>query len=195
MNPLAQTLKTLAETLDRIGIAYAIGGSLASSARGTYRATNDIDLVAVVVVRQSDRLAKELGGQWYAEPDQMRQAIAARRAFNLIHISLGIKVDIFPAVDDFHLVQLERATRVVLPFLDDTTRYPVTTAEDILLAKLRWYRDGGEVSEKQWTDIEAIIAANPSMDLTHLETWAVRLQVPDLLDRALRRQPRGAQQH
>src|SRR5947209_7668109 len=81
MNPLAQTLSTLAATLDRLGIDYAIGGSVASSARGVYRATNDLDLVAAVVVAQVDRVAKELGPEWYAEPDEMRRAIEAGRAF------------------------------------------------------------------------------------------------------------------
>jgi hypothetical protein len=184
MNPLAKTLRTLAEALDRIGIAYAIGGSVASSARGTYRATNDIDLIAVIIAPQTDRLARELGRDWYAEPEQMKSAIAARRAFNLIHIPLGNKVDIFPATEDFHLSQLQRATKLALPFFDDESRYPVTTAEDILLAKLRWYREGGEVSEKQWTDIGAVVNGNPSMDESYLRTWAARLRVTDLLERA-----------
>jgi len=190
MNPLALTLKRLAEALDHLGIAYAIGGSVASSARGVYRATNDIDLVADVIALHAERLATELGPEWYADAEQMRTAITARRAFNLIHIPLGNKVDVFPATEEFHIAQLERATRVILPFMDDATRYPVTTAEDILLAKLRWYRDGGQVSEKQWTDINAIVAANPIIDHTYLTTWANRLGVSDLLALALQAQPR-----
>jgi hypothetical protein len=186
MNPLAQTLKTLAGILERLDIVYAIGGSVASSARGEYRATNDLDLVAAVVVGQTDRLAAELGPDWYADPRQMREAIAAGRAFNLIHISLGNKVDIFPAVTDFQRSQLERATRLALPFANDITEYPVETAEDILLAKLQWFRAGGEVSERQWRDIAAIVAGNPSLDLEYLQSWASRLNIRDLLERALR---------
>jgi hypothetical protein len=184
MTPLAKTLKTLAEALDRIGIRYAIGGSVASSARGIYRATNDIDLIAIVIAAQTERLGGELGSDWYADAEQMRNAIAARRAFNVIHIPLGNKVDIFPATDDFHLSQVERATRVA-PFPDDTNLYPVATAEDILLAKLQWYRLGGESSERQWNDISGIVAANPDLDLAYLSAWAARLGVTDLLDRAL----------
>src|SRR3954451_12645858 len=185
MNPLSQTLKALAAILDRLGIAYAIGGSVASSARGEYRATNDLDLVAAVVGDQTDLLAAELGPDWYADPQQMREAIAAGRAFNLIHISLGNKVDIFPATTDFDRSQLRRATRLVLPFGDDTTQYPVETAEDILLAKLQWFRAGGEVSDRQWRDIAAIVAANPSLDLEYVQSWALRLKVKDVLERAL----------
>jgi hypothetical protein len=189
MNPLAQTLRTLAAVLDRLGIAYAIGGSVASSARGVYRATNDIDVVAAVTVAQTDRLPEELGPDWYAEPEQMREAVSAGRAFNLIHISLGNKIDIFPAFTDFHFSQLQRATRLILPFLSETTEYPVVTAEDILLAKLHWYRAGGEVSERQWTDITAIVAGNPSLDRDYIQSWAPRVGITDLLERALRSKP------
>jgi hypothetical protein len=185
MNPLAGTLKSLASALDRLGIAYVIGGSLASSVRGLVRMTYDIDVVAAIAAPQVERFAQQLGPDWYADPDQMRDAIAAGRAFNLIHISLGNKVDIFPATEDFHLCQLERATRVALAFLDDPAEYPIATAEDILLAKLRWYRAGGEVSERQWADIMGILATSPAFDRAYTRSWAARLGVEDLLARAL----------
>ena len=191
MNPLAGTLKSLASALDRLGIAYVIGGSLASSVRGLVRMTYDIDIVAVISALQAERFARELGPDWYADTDQMRDAIAARRAFNVIHISLGNKVDIFPATEDFHLCQLQRATRVALAFLDDPTQYPIATAEDILLAKLQWYKAGGEVSERQWTDIMGILATNPALDLVYARSWAARLRVEDLLARALADAARG----
>jgi hypothetical protein len=149
------------------------------------RATVDIDVVATIAAFQTERLARELGRDWYAEPDHMRSAIAARRAFNVIYIPRALKVDIFPATDDFHLSQLERATRTRLPFLDDSNEYPVATAEDILLAKLRWYREGGEVSDRQWYDITGIVAAGPALDMAYARSWAARLGVDDLLTKAL----------
>jgi hypothetical protein len=33
----------------------------------------------------------------------------------------------------------------------------IASAEDALLAKLEWYRRGGEVSERQWRDVLGII--------------------------------------
>ena len=186
MDPIAETLRSLAAVLDRLGIRYLVGGSLASSFRGgVTRATMNIDVVATIVALQTERLAHELGRDWYAEPDQMRRAIAAKRAFNIIYIPLAFKVDIFPATDDFHLSQLERATRARLPFPGDSNEYPVATAEDILLAKLRWYREGGEVSDRQWYDISGIVAASPALDMEYTRLWAVRLRVDDLLDKAL----------
>jgi hypothetical protein len=186
MNLLAASLKALASALERLHIPYVIGGSIASSARGIVRSTYDVDVVAAISMRHADQLARELGSDWYAEPEHMKRAMAAHRAFNVIHMTLGIKADIFPVTDEFHHSQLQRAVRMSLPFLDDPTQYPVATAEDILLAKLRWYRDGGEISEVQWRDIAGIVVANPSLEMDYLNCWAASLGVTDLLARALK---------
>ena len=87
-----------------------------------------------------------------------------------------------PRGEEFHLRQLDRAT--VLPLAEDQVPCLVTTAEDILLAKLRWYADGGRISERQWNDICGLIAINASMDWAYIEKWAVRLSVADLLAKA-----------
>ena len=145
----------------------------------------DLDLVARLDPEGAPQLAAALGADWYADPFQIRDSIAAGRSFNVIHIPTGQKVDIFPAASVFQAAQLQRATRETLEFLGETREYPVATAEDILLAKLQWYRDGGEVSDRQWSDITGIVATNPALDQTYLEMWAARLGVSGLLVKAL----------
>ncbi|HYW43809.1 MAG TPA: hypothetical protein VE959_13185 [Bryobacteraceae bacterium] len=184
-DPLATVVRLVSGAFERLGIAYLIGGSVASSARGIVRATVDIDIVARVLPQQAQALAAALGPDWYVEPTQIRDAILAGRSFNVIHMLTAQKVDIFPANDDFHLTQLARATKGSLEFLGETAEYPIATAEDILLAKLKWYRDGGEISDRQWYDIAGIVATNPGLDIEYLERWAVRLGVAPLLARAL----------
>lgn len=62
----------------------------------------------------------------------------------------------------------------------------VTSAEDTVLAKLRWFRKGGETSERQWRDVLGIVAVQRGrLDLPYLTGWARRLGVEDLLTRAL----------
>ena len=100
-----------------------------------------------------------------------------------IHKLLAHKVDIFPAIDEFHFVQVERATR--LPLGDSQVECRVTSAEDILLAKMRWYRDGGETSDRQWNDIVGVTTTSVGLDLSYLRQWAARLGVTDLLEKAL----------
>ncbi len=182
---LANALKHAASVLERLRIRYLIGGSVASSVRGIPRATRDIDLIANVGAHQAKSFAQELGADWYADADQIREAIQGGRSFNIIYIPSSDKIDIFPAVDDFHEAQLERSSRVALSFLEIEDEYPVASAEDILLAKLRWYRAGGEVSDRQWNDIGGLVATNPKMDFEYLHSWAKRLGVEDLLNSAL----------
>jgi hypothetical protein len=91
MYPLGKSLKLLADTMDRLGIAYLIGGSVASGARSIARATRDIDLVARIGIHQVTRFAEALGPEWYADQEQMREAIYRDRAFNLIHMVSGTR--------------------------------------------------------------------------------------------------------
>jgi len=107
----------------------------AQAARVSYRATEDIDVLARILPRQVTDLAEALGNEWYAEAGQMRDAIAGGRAFNLIYIPFSQKVDVFPAKDEFCAAQLQRATTLPLPALGTGVEYPVISAEDTVLAK------------------------------------------------------------
>lgn len=182
MDPLSDTLREITAALNRVGIRYAIGGSLASSARSIWRTTLDVDIIAAIAPAQAEVFVQALGKNWYADVDELRNSIAAGRSFNVIHIGNALKVDIFPAREAFHRTQLDRAT--VLPLGDERIPCVVTTAEDILLAKLRWFRDGGEVSDRQWNDIGGILIQNPNLDWAYVNFWAAHLRVADLLERA-----------
>ena len=179
-DPLAAALSELIAALERIKVRYAIGGSLASSAHGVVRATLDGDIVASILPQQVQPLADALGKRWYADADMIQRSLRTGQSFNLIHMDSALKFDIFPARTEFHRAQLERAA--ITPVLD--VPCAVTTAEDILLAKLRWYADGGQVSERQWNDIVGLIAINPTLDQEYVNLWASRLGVTELLERA-----------
>jgi hypothetical protein len=183
LDPMSETLSLITAAFDRLKIRYAVGGSMASSARGVWRSTLDVDLIAAIQPAQVAALVGELGSAWYADPETIRGSIEAGRSFNVIYLPRVMKVDIFPATEEFHQKELERATLVPLGL--GQVPCPVTTAEDILLAKLRWYRDGGQVSDRQWSDIVGLISNNLAFDWDYLKSWAVRLQVEDLLTRAI----------
>ena len=60
------------------------------------------------------------------------------------------------------------------------------TPEDVLLQKLRWYRMGGETSDRQWRDVLGIaLVQGGRLDEAYLRRGAESLGVSDLLDRAL----------
>jgi hypothetical protein len=61
----------------------------------------------------------------------------------------------------------------------------VKTAEDTVLRKLLWFREGGLVSEKQWRDIVAVLRiSHGTLDNAYLDSWAARLSLTELLARA-----------
>jgi hypothetical protein len=146
----------------------------------------DVDVLAEIGREQAEPFAAALGREWYADPADMRRAIAAGRPFNVIHMLTSEKFDVFPASGEFHASELRRATEIPLELAGSRTVCRVATAEDILLAKLQWYRQGGEVSERQWSDILGILAANADLDLGYLNQWSARLNFADLWERARR---------
>ncbi len=59
----------------------------------------------------------------------------------------------------------------------------LATAEDTILAKLEWARDGG--SERQVADVVAMLSiGGASLDKSYLDRWANDLGISDLLGRA-----------
>lgn len=167
-------LEELGAAFDQLQISYLVGGSLAASARGVPRATFDIDILAAITVPLAERLAAILGATWYAETPN------SRRPFNLLRIPSAEKFNIFPVTSDFHRSELQRARLTKFEHF----ACPVATAEDILIAKLQRYRDGGEVSDRQWSDIRGI-AARGGLDQDYLAHWADELGVAALLEKAL----------
>jgi hypothetical protein len=184
MDETAHALRMLTDVLADLQIPYLIGGSVASSALGVLRATMDVDLLVRLPAADVARLAEALGGEWYADRDAMRDAFTKGRPFNVIHKATGEKFDFFPARAEFHEEELKRATVMDLRLGEETLRLPVASPEDIILAKLQWYRAGGEVSERQWSDVQNLLTLNPALDRQYLAEWAKQLGVRDLLARA-----------
>ncbi|MGH9320089.1 MAG: hypothetical protein ACRD21_02010 [Vicinamibacteria bacterium] len=172
--------------LDRLGVRYAIGGSLASSLHGVFRASVDADVVADLRLGQVEPLAHELGDAFYHDRAAMRRAIELRRSFNVIHLATMFKVDIFiPKGRAFDEAQLQRRTAHVIATDPERSAF-VASAEDTVLAKLDWYRAGGEVSEQQWRDVIGILQVQRGrLDRDYLRSMAASLGVSDLLDRSL----------
>ena len=82
-------------------------------------------------------------------------------------------------------MELERRSSVSLTE-EPAHRIYVTSPEDIVLAKLEWYRLGNEISDRQWMDILGVLRVKTGdLDLKYMHKWADELSVSDLLERAL----------
>lgn len=183
--PVAVAL-LVTDALDALKVPYFITGSLGSAVHGVVRTTLDIDLVAELRPEHGEPLIQRLGPQFYADIEAIGDAIRRRSSFNLIHQETMLKVDIFmPDPRPFKEAQFERRVREVVATDPERTAF-ITSAEDIVLAKLEWYRRGGEVSERQWRDVLGVLKVQAGrLDLPYLRKWAINLEVGDLLDRAL----------
>jgi hypothetical protein len=171
---------------DALRIAYFLGGSMASSVHGIYRATADADFVAAVRPDHAEPLAQLLQPAFYADVEAIRMAAASGRSFNVIHLETMLKVDVFVAgTDPFQLTQMRRRVlQAIGP--DGQTTFYVASPEDTVLAKLQWYRDGGGVSDRQWNDVLGVLKVQgPTLDQAYLREWAGELGLKELLRRAL----------
>jgi hypothetical protein len=173
------------DILDELGVRYHLGGSFASAIYGVPRQTMDADLVVDLAAATATRLVERLRDDFYVDLDVAQDAVRHRSSFNAVHLSSGFKIDFFVKGDgEYDEVELERS--VVTEVSKDPPRTArVKTAEDTVLRKLQWFRSGGEVSDRQWTDVLGVMATvGAGLDRGYLHTWATKLGVVDLLDRA-----------
>jgi len=185
-SPVDALARVLA-VLEQLEIAYSIGGSVASSTHGIPRLTNDVDLAVAMSIDQIDEFCALLSKDFYADSALIRESFAHGRPANLIHYASGYKFDLFPHQNDaFSEREFERRVYRQVSALGETIECAVSSAEDVILRKLQWYRLGGESSEKQWNDLRGVVRTQGDrLDATYLRQWAPLLKVDDLLERLL----------
>lgn len=183
VDPIAVAAE-VAAALDALGVRHTIGGSIAASFAGEPRSTIAIDFVVALDRSHVARLIAALP-QFYAAEEALYRAVDNRGTANLIHQDTQLKVDLFVAggtpLDD---QQLARRQRVEVRPGQVIYIHP---PEDVLLQKLRWFRIGGEVSDRQWRDVIGIIRTQLGrLDRAYLTANAPALEVGLQLDRALK---------
>jgi hypothetical protein len=117
--------------------------------------------------------------------DALRRAVRDKSSANLIDNATSIKVDLFIAGGtQLDASLLDRRVLVTIGGRGETLY--VHSPEDILLQKLRWFRLGGERSDRQWRDVLGLVQVQgPRLAVEYLRRWAEQLLVADLLEKAL----------
>jgi hypothetical protein len=178
-------LMPVTAALETLGVAYYVGGSMASSVHGLPRTSIDVDLVAALREADVSDFARRLSTDYYLDEGRIRDAVHRRRSFNLIHLASMFKIDVFVAKERaFDGEALRRARPGPLPGASGAT-FRLASPEDIVLAKLEWFRAGGETSERQWNDVLGLLRVQGErLDADYLRRFAAALGVADLLERA-----------
>lgn len=178
-------LREVIQVFSDLGIAYALGGSMASSLFGISRHTRDADITVEPFPGKETPLADAFGSDYYVSLPAIREALRDRSSFNIIKPATGFKVDVFLRKDyPFERMAMKRRIALKLP---DSPEQPIIvhSPEDVILFKLRWYRLGNESSEQQWKDILGVLQVQAGkLDDAYLDHWAKELKISDLLERA-----------
>lgn len=176
-------LAHITRLLDQAGIRYMAVGSLASSFHGEPRTTRDIDLVIdPTAISLTEFLGALPRADFYVDAGAASEALDRRTSFNIVEIETGWKVDLMIRRDrPFSRDELDR--RIAVRLLGTDTY--VATAEDTIIAKLEWAREGE--SERQLRDVASILAVSgEGLDHGHLERWIAALELADVWDQAKR---------
>ncbi len=184
---VVRVVSQIARVFDRLGVAYRVGGSLASSAFGVARSTLDVDLVADLHPEHVESLVALVGRDYYVDAEAVRQAVRDHSAFNMIHLESMLKIDVFVLKPlPFDRQAFARPRRQPLA-TSDTEQADFLSPEDVVLYKLAWYQSGGRVSERQWQDVLGVLKVQgAALDQPYLRQWARELGVSDLLKTALK---------
>lgn len=173
-----ELLRYTIRAFENLGVSYMIGGSLASSAYGEPRLTNDIDIV--VDLRPQDvqgLMTKFRPDEFYLDEESVKDAIAQRGQFNIIHPSSGYKVDVFIARQDaFGRSQLSRRRRLQTPDGEDAY---FASSEDVILSKMEYFKMGQ--SERQLRDIIGVMRVQGDrLDRSYIREWVARLGLVEM---------------
>jgi predicted nucleotidyltransferase len=165
--PLAAVAKALIhirQTLEKLGVDYALVGGLAVSARAEPRTTRDVDLaVAVADDATAERLLFGLQGSGYLVGTLVEQTKTHRLATARLQREGGaVIVDLLFASSGIEAEITSRATKLeLIPGVE----LPVASVGDLLAVKILARDD--RTRPQDWDDIRALLA---------VATWGDRAQ-------------------
>jgi hypothetical protein len=185
-DPIAVTI-LVTQVFNKLKIPYLISGSLASTIYGMVRTTQDVDIIADMQPNHIQPFITALQSDFFLDEEMISASIQDKSSFNIIHRRTMFKVDVFIThKDPFQQSELARAQKQIIQIEPEISAF-FTSPEDTIIAKLEWFRKGGEVSERQWSDVIGILKVKAgTLDLEYLRKWANELNVIDLLKRALK---------
>lgn len=186
--PQADLFLLFTAPLDKAGIAYMVGGSVASMVYGEPRLTNDIDIVVDLDRHSAAVFARVFPpADFYCPPEEVIVVEAGRTSrghCNIIHHETGHKADIYMrGRDPLQAWGLQRRRRIAFP---DNTGLWVAPPEYVIVRKLEYFREGG--SEKHVFDIRGMLAASgDALDYQALDGWVRRLALDNVWEDVRRR--------
>ena len=159
------TLRVI-DALNADGSPYMLVGSFSSNLYGIPRSTKDADFVLQLQGDLSRKFYESLGNDCKIDPQLKFEANTGTFKQELCFQGTPFTVELFRLSDDaFDQERFSRRLSVRL-FGRETC---VPRAEDVIVMKLRWFRD------KDRSDIVNVMAVqHGKLDWTYIETWCQR---------------------
>jgi hypothetical protein len=174
-----EVLGIVTERLETAGIRYMLTGSMAANYYSVPRMTRDIDLVVELSAGDAGRVCALFEDDFYVDPNAVREAIARRGTFNLIHTALVLKVDCVVRKDtEYHREEFRRRRRVEI----GERQAFLVAPEDLIISKLDWARESR--SEVQLADVRNLVRS-AELDRAYLGRWLPRLGLDALTARSV----------
>lgn len=157
----------------RLSLFFSLSNAVLELSQQAIRETKKDKMLAIIKYQYSKTLEEEVKNYL--------------TNFNLIYLGSVLKIDIFiPKSRDYDKEVMQRALSKKLEIDNNILSFYLKSAEDIILTKLEWYRLGGEVSERQISDILGVLRVQAdNLDFVYLKKWSVELKVDDLLERVI----------
>ncbi len=180
---LLHAIVPMVEVFTGSEITYYMQGTVANSLYGMQRAAFDVHLVADLCIEHVDALLKQLTSVYAIDEKMLREAIATRTAFDMIHIASLVKVRIsLTQNNDYQQSILQKLQKHIL--LENGFTVSVASSEDIILTQLLEYQANREFADDQWNEILGVLKVQGStLDFAYLNRWASGLRLSDLLKR------------
>ena len=171
-------LHRVLDALQALDIPYMIVGSFASTYWGRPRTTHDADLLVEMPVAKAPLLARALQTEFYAPEFALSEAAQQRSHANVIHLQYPFKVDLWMVQEDDYDRERFGRRRSATMF---ERQVWVSSPEDIILSKLRWYQMSPVLQRQLQDAVEVYEIQESDLDQAYLDRWAEHLRVTDLL--------------
>lgn len=180
-------LRDFTERLEKLGIDYMLTGSMALVNYAVMRMTADIDIVMQLSSKDGENIIREFEPDFYIPHNRIRDSIARKFMFNLLHLEKLVKIDCVVRKDnEFQREAFSRRKKI--KFADDFDVW-IISREDLILSKLNWAKDSK--SEMQLRDVASIL--RNGYDKNYVEEWARKLGIEDLLSAARKKLEENAE--
>lgn len=172
--PYEAFIQLVLEALEATGIAYMIGGAVASWAWGEPRATLDLDVVVDISLEAVGQLSEELEKRdMLVPPEIILENLLENRAdlpISAIHIHSGYKADLYPLREGDALRAAAFGRRQLVDLGRPIGEVYLHSPEDLIIYKLWFYSLSQQT--KHIRDITSIMLnMGEELELNYIETW------------------------